>query len=110
MTPAQFELLSLVYSRPNLPQTALLKTLSLDQTTLSRNLQVLTHRKWVTRKAAKKDRRQSFWSLTPQGVAAWQQALPRWQRAQARMQEVLGDDWQTVWMALDRLTGAMTEA
>lgn len=108
VTPAQFELLATMSARPGLSQSGLAENLSIDQTTLSRNLKILIGRRWVTRTGSIKDRRQGIHTLAPEGRKALRQALPHWQRAQARMQEKLGNDWQTIWSALERLSGAMS--
>ena len=106
VTPAQFELLGTLSARPTLPQSELAKNLSLDQTTLSRNLKVLIGRKWVKRAPSDGDRRQAIYTLTAEGRKVWDHALPCWQRAQARMQQNLGSEWQAVWSALERLISA----
>ena len=105
-TPAQFELLGIMSARPGLSQSELAKALSLDQTTLSRNLAVLIDRKWIKKSASKADRRLAVYAVSEEGRTAWQQALPYWKQAQAHMQELLGDDWEKVWTAIDRVIGA----
>ena len=107
LSPAQFELLGTLSARPGLSQSDLAEALSLDQTTLSRNLKVLIGRRWIKRGASAEDRRQVIYTLTEEGRKGWRDALPHWSRAQAHMQEKLGSDWQTVWSALQRLTNAV---
>ena len=106
LTPAQFELLSVLSARPGLSQSDLAKALDLDQTTLSRNLKVLISRKWIKHGASPQDRRQASYTLSAEGHKAWRYAVPYWQHAQTHMQQKLGSDWQTVWSALDRLINA----
>lgn len=103
LTPSQFELLATLIARVSMAQSELVEALTVDQTTLSRNLQVLIARKWVKRGSSKADKRQAIYVCTAEGQKAWRAAVPHWQRAQAAMQEGLGADWQTIWSTLDRL-------
>lgn len=102
-TPAQFELIGTLSAMPGLSQSELAKMLSLDQTTLSRNLAVLIDRKWVKKSASQTDRRLAVYTVSKEGQNAWQQALPHWKKAQAHMQEALGEDWEKVWSAINRV-------
>lgn len=110
LTPAQFELLGTISARPDAPQSDLARDLSLDQTTLSRNLKVLISRKWVKQSTCVKDRRQVTCTLTAEGRKAWDRALPYWQRAQAHMQQNLGSEWPAIWSTLERLISAASPA
>jgi DNA-binding MarR family transcriptional regulator len=110
LTPAQFELLGTLSARPDLSQSDLARGLSLDQTTLSRNLKVLIGRKWVKRSPLTKDRRQVTYTLTAEGRKAWDRALPYWHRAHAHIQQTLGSEWQAVWSTLQHLIAAVSPA
>ena len=103
LTPAQLELLGHISARPGIAQAALVQQLSVDQTTLSRNLRVLAGRKWVRRTASASDHRQSAYTLTPSGQEILHAALPAWERAQQHMRRALGADWQAALSLLDRL-------
>ena len=107
LTPAQFELLGTIFARKDVTQSDLAEALSLDQTTLSRNLQILIDRKWVKRMPSLSDKRQAVYTLAHEGQKAWRSALPHWRRAQARMKQNLGSDWETVWSALERVSAAI---
>lgn len=107
LTPAQFELLGTLSARPSLSQSDLAEALSLDQTTLSRNLRILIGRNLAKRSASVKDRRQTCYVLTAEGRKTWRDAGPYWQHAQDHMQQKLGNDWQTIWSVLERLTSAL---
>jgi DNA-binding MarR family transcriptional regulator len=107
LTPAQFELLGTMIARPKLPQSDLAEALSLDQTTLSRNLKILIGRGWVKRSAAENDQRQALYALTEKGRGMWRTALPCWENAQAEMRHSLGSDWEAVWSALEKLSGVL---
>jgi DNA-binding MarR family transcriptional regulator len=101
--PQFWLLMTLSRDEKELSQVQLLKDVAMDQTTLSRNLAVLVRRKWVKSEAKG---RQRLYSLTLDGRAMLEQARPRWTRAQDRMREALGADWETVWNALNRLAAA----
>ena len=103
ITPAQFELLGTILGHPEWKQMELAEDLGLDQTTLSRNLNLLIKRKWIRRVLSSKDRRQTAYEVSQQGRVAFQQALPHWKHAQTVMKEQLGGDWQTFFTAVDRL-------
>lgn len=104
LTPAQFGLLSVLAARPNLSQLDLAETVDLDQTTLSRNLQLLIDRKWIKREPSKEDRRQTLYAITLAGLKLRAEALPHWNRAQQQMRKRLGDDWETAFSILQRLS------
>jgi DNA-binding MarR family transcriptional regulator len=104
VTPAQFGLLSLLAERPGLSQQEIAEAAGLDQTTLSRNLQLLIDNKWIKRSRSATDRRQSLYAITPVGVKLREKALPHWNRAQQRMREVLGEDWEIAFAVLRRLS------
>jgi DNA-binding MarR family transcriptional regulator len=104
VTPAQFGLLTLLTNRPGMSQVEIAEAVGLDQTTLSRSLQLLIGNKWVKRSHSAEDARQSLYAITAAGVTLHKEALPRWNRAQDRMREVLGGDWETAFALLQRLS------
>ena len=94
---------------PNIPQAKLAEYLALDQTTLSRNLNILVDRIWVARQTNPKDRRQISYDLTPQGKKAWTEAIPLWQFAHDHMHQQLGNAWDATWSTLERLGQAASQ-
>jgi DNA-binding MarR family transcriptional regulator len=109
VTPAQFGLLSLLATRPGMSQVEIAEAVGLDQTTLSRNLQLLIANKWIKRVRSTKDGRQSLYAITAAGAKLRKEALPHWDRAQELMRERLGEDWETAFALLQRLSkGAET--
>ncbi len=78
--------------------------LDLDQTTLSRNLRLLTANKWIKGTRSKEDRRLTCYAVTPAGFEIRKAAAPHWNRAQQHMREVLGNDWETAFAVLRRLS------
>ena len=109
VTPAQFELLGMLSSRSNLSQSEIAQTLSLDQTTLSRNLKILIEREWVTRSASLQDSRRVVYMISEKGKAVFRQALPLWRRAQAGIEHTLGSEREAVWSTLNRLIGVLRQ-
>lgn len=104
LTPAQFGLLSMLAECPGLPQHEIAETAGLDQTTLSRSLQLLITSKWIKRSRSTTDRRQTLYAITPAGVKVRKEALPHWNRAQQHMRERLGTDWETAFAVLQWLS------
>lgn len=86
----QFTLLMALDRTGEIPQGRLGDVLSLDSTTLTRMLEPLKERGWV-RAEEGNDRRLRIFSLTAAGHAKYQSSLPRWKRAQDRVQKALGE-------------------
>lgn len=92
----QFTLLVAVAIGEPVLVTRLADALSLDRTTLARDLKPLTGRGLVEVTAGE-DRRTRVVRLTSQGRQAIGRAYPLWQRAQTRIVEVAGPDrWQAL--------------
>jgi DNA-binding MarR family transcriptional regulator len=92
----QFTLLVAVAMGEPVPITRLADALSLDRTTLARDLKPLTGRGLVEITAGA-DRRMRVVRLTGQGREALGRAYPLWRRAQARIVEGPGPErWQAV--------------
>ncbi|MGH9519086.1 MAG: MarR family winged helix-turn-helix transcriptional regulator, partial [Terriglobales bacterium] len=72
-------------------QGTLGRMLALDSTTLTRMLGLLQRRGWV-REREGKDRRFRIIGLTTAGRAQLGRGLPRWRRAQVRLQRALGEE------------------
>jgi DNA-binding MarR family transcriptional regulator len=99
----QFTLLVAVAIREPVLVTRLADTLSLDRTTLARDLRPLTERGLVEI-AAGEDRRTRVVRLTRQGRQAIGRAYPLWQRAQARIVEA--SPWSALAGGLQEVTAA----
>ncbi len=85
----QFTILATVALRGPLSITDLAKRLVMDRTTVSRDLGPLENRGWVKIKTGK-DRRTRAVEVTPAGRRLLEQALPAWQKTQAKVVEGLG--------------------
>ncbi len=85
----QFSVLAVIAAAGPATMTDLADTLVMDRTTLTRNLKPLLGRGLVERGEGE-DRRQRPIAITPAGRDALGQALPLWQKAQARIAGGLG--------------------
>ena len=99
LLPTQFSLLVAVRARGPVGITRLAEALSMDRTTLTRNLRPLAREGLLTIERASGDRRARQVSLSDAGLARLEVALPLWREAQRRTAELLGE------ARLDRLLG-----
>lgn len=92
----QFTLLVSIKLVESIPITRLAQELFTDQTTLTRNLKLLSKRGLVAI-APGEDRRVRLVSLTSEGKAVLAEAIPLWEQAQAEVKQHLGEDsWQSL--------------
>jgi DNA-binding MarR family transcriptional regulator len=91
----QFALLTLLLKRPKASQRQLGVWLAMEQSTLSRNLQGVARRGWIS-SHTEPGSRVAHYRVTPAGRAVLRRARPGWKRAQARVQRGLGSDWETL--------------
>ena len=103
----QFTVLATLATVGEIPLTRLADAMVMDRTTLTRNLKPLVARGLV-RIAPDGDRRVRRINLTRSGTVAFDQALPYWRKAQARLVDGLGRErWQGL---LDATAGAVSAA
>ena len=109
-TIAQFGLLNALAITKIATQAQLGAILSIDPTTLSRNLRPLLRKKWI-RRIPGSDRREQYVQLTALGRKQFKQARPTWLRAQARVRESLGDEsWNHLQALLTKAVEAVQKA
>ena len=96
----QFSVLRCVYLMKQASQKQIERALLVDQATLTRSLQPLLRKGFVQKQQDSDDKRIMHVSLTAQGQALYSQAEPRWLAAQARVNELLGQE------AVDKLLSA----
>ncbi|MEM6480229.1 MAG: MarR family winged helix-turn-helix transcriptional regulator [Pseudomonadota bacterium] len=94
-----FRLLRHINAGESVSITELAEIVSLDRSTLGRNLRVLEKQSLVSIGSGE-DGRARMVSLTKTGRAVLQDAEPRWQTAQSRFVEIVDNDTMAV---LDRL-------
>jgi len=88
----QFTLLSALHLAG--PQTigSLAELLSVDRTTLTRNLAVAEQRGWVTTRADRNDARSRIAAISAKGSRTLTAVLPEWRATQWRLLEQIGAD------------------
>lgn len=110
LTAVQFSLLTVLGAgRRPLAVTELARALSMERTTLTRDLRVLRENDWVDEEQHT-DRRKRLLRLTAAGAAKLNEALPARDRAQRRLEGILGrDDWKTTRRNLKRMIRGESE-
>lgn len=100
----QFSILGVIATIKESTMNQLAQYLVMDRTTLTRNLKPL-EREGLIQINPGKDKRTRLISLTPQGVAALQKALPLWEQSQAAMVSQLGQErWESLMLHLSDTT------
>lgn len=99
----QFSLLAVLFANGRAPFSDLAAMLALEQTTLSRNLQLLERRKLV-QIVPGDDRRTRDVLLTSAGKTLYERAMLLWSKAQSHATNTLGHDrWKRMRTQLNRL-------
>jgi DNA-binding MarR family transcriptional regulator len=102
---AQFTLLQALALAGEPTQGRLGKILALDGTTLTRTLRTIERRGWI-RRAEGEDRRSRIVALTSAGRAAFERAVPAWNRAQRVLRGRVGRRrWNGLMKELSRIAG-----
>jgi DNA-binding MarR family transcriptional regulator len=100
ITAPQFTLLQALKLAPGISQKQMAEFLGIDSTTLTRTLALVRKRGWVSAQPGR-DRRALRLALTKAGEKQYERALPYWQSAQKRLQQLLGEqDWNKLVDAL----------
>ncbi|HEY9826039.1 MAG TPA: MarR family winged helix-turn-helix transcriptional regulator [Stenomitos sp.] len=104
LEPTQFTLLVAIHWLESAPITRLAQELFTDQTTITRNIKLLEKRGWVDINPGE-DRRFKLASLTVEGQAVLERALPLWEQVQAEVKEHFGPQkWQQLLSLLSEVT------
>jgi DNA-binding MarR family transcriptional regulator len=88
---SQFSVLVVVSNRKKARPAELTKSLQMDESTLSRNVERMCARGWL-RLERDADRRSHQIEVTDKGRALLRKCLPAWQQAQAEVSRRLGTD------------------
>lgn len=91
ITITQFSILRTLWYLKSAPQKELQSVLVLQQTTLTRNLKPLLRDGIIQITPSEADGRVKLVSLTADGKTLFQRARKKWQQAQARLSEDLGE-------------------
>jgi DNA-binding MarR family transcriptional regulator len=106
----QYSLLRVIARAGQARQGDLSGLLSLDETTLTRNLRPLLAAKWIGVKSGD-DRRERLVTITKAGTAKLAEAGPAWERAQARLEALLPKGaWQGLLTLLPEVARLCTES
>ena len=104
ITAAQFSILTSMVKRPERSVTDMAKSIAIDRTTLSRNLDLLVRKGLVSAQDAAKGNGRLV-ALTEEGNLLVEQLLPHWRQAQAEMRDLLIEpDLRTVVASLQKLS------
>lgn len=99
----QFSILMTIRGHGEATVTELTAHLKMDQTTVTRSLQILERKGWI-QPVKQADRRKRTVRLTSKGTATLKKAEPLWMSAQSLALNALGTDtWSTSQPALSRL-------
>jgi len=106
LSATQFTILQTLSLAGEVTQGELARILAMDSTTLTRTLAVMSRSGWITKRRGK-DRRQWRMRSSAAGKTLFEQALPHWQKAQARLRRQLGYELSDDLM---KLTQSITNA
>ncbi|MGO4213106.1 MarR family transcriptional regulator [Terriglobus sp. 2YAB30_2] len=104
LTNGQFSILMSLNRPEPAPMASVANLLAMDRTTLTAALKPLERRELLRNEANPNDRRSRMLSLTAEGHAALQAALPLWTRAHAELDKAVesATDLRSGLMALSR--------
>jgi MarR family transcriptional regulator, organic hydroperoxide resistance regulator len=88
----QFGMLANIARHPATTVSELAELLSMDQTTVSRNLRVLEKSGYIRLERERTDHRIKRIQISDLGVSKMNEARPLWEQAQLEMQRVLGGE------------------
>ena len=104
ITAAQFSILTSMVKRPERSVTDMARSIAIDRTTLSRNLDLLVRKGLVSGHEADKGNGRLV-ALTNEGNDLVRELLPQWRQAQAQMRELLvAPDLKSVVASLQKLS------
>lgn len=105
----QFTLLSAVSGFGQVKVGDLAQFMGMDQTTVTRNINLLKKEGYVRVSPGEEDKRTRYIQLTDQGMAAVRDAHPKWLKAQTQLWNRLGDDQARELLALSQRIIEITE-
>ncbi len=102
----QFNILQVLARAGEVSQGQLGRVLAMDSTTLTRTLEIMSRRRWITTRRGQ-DRRQRLMFLSNAGRRQLQRAIPAWEKVQAQLRADLGDN---LWVNLQKWSNQVTHA
>lgn len=110
LTITQFGLLANLVESSEIPIGALAERLTMDPTTLTRNIRPLVRQGLVLLEPDRRDRRVRCVSLSPAGKKAFAEARPLWREAQNHINGLIGDaETSALHAQLDRALECLAE-
>lgn len=105
----QFTVLQALSLTGEVTQGRLGEILAMDSTTLTRTLNIMGRHRWIAKRRGE-DRREWRMRLSKSGETQFKQALPHWEKAQARLRRQLGEELSDNLMKLtQKITHALIE-
>jgi DNA-binding MarR family transcriptional regulator len=108
LTITQFTLLNMIAHMPRPRVNDLAEALSMDQTSLSRTLRTM-ERDGLIAEVSGEDKRESRWTLGPQGQQSLKRAMPVWRSAQKGVEKLLGADAKRISSAAYELSTRLSD-
>ena len=87
----QFTILQTLHFQPGARNVDMVEWLGIDQTTITRTLDIL-RRRTLVQVVDRPSGREKAWALTALGATTLAEAMPAWERAQRTVQEQLGSE------------------
>ena len=105
----QFTILQALSISREISQGQLGEILAIDSTTLTRTLEIMGRRGWISKQPGK-DRRERRISLAKAGEIQLRRAMPLWEKVQAQLRDRLGNErWQDLLKATNNMTSLVTD-
>ncbi len=105
----QFTLLQALSLAGDIRQRDLGEILGMDSTTLTRTLEIMARKGWISSREGK-DRRERWLGLAPAGTAQFNRALPYWEKAQASLRRGLGQArWDELMKSANDITSVASK-
>src|ERR1700750_821645 len=105
----QFTILQALALAGEVTQGELGSILSMDSTTLTRTLEIMIRRRWISRQRGQ-DRREWRLRLLKAGNAQLARATPHWEKVQAQLLAELGSDrWNNLMQLSNHVANAVTQ-
>lgn len=103
----QFTLLNAIGANKSISMNALAHGLSMDRTTLTRNLKPLQDQGFIALNTSPEDKRVKLFILTPAGKKLVTTAIHHWRKAHTEFLEIVGDTrWKRIAHDLNATEGA----
>jgi DNA-binding MarR family transcriptional regulator len=104
----QFTILQALALTGEVSQGRLGEILAIDSTTLTRALEIMSRRGWITTRRGN-DRRERWLQLANKGEKQLSRALPIWEKVQINLGHQIGEqNWEKILRLADQVTNVVT--